>query len=111
MDLKQFLKSSLTNVWIAEPYICVYVRKSTRLINKKYRLCLDIGSVEVALHKRNNGVFTNFLQKFEQTAKQINRTVYVESILNPLLERKLKKRGYEYAGDFPGAPTMYKEII
>ena len=110
MDLKRFLASPLRNVWISEPYIRVYVRKSIRLIDNVHRDCLDIGSVEVEPHKRNNGVFSKFLLKFEKTAKRLNRAVYVESILNSRLEEMLKKRDYKYLSDFSGAPTMYKEI-
>ena len=110
MDLKQFLTSPLRNVWISEPYIRVYVRKSIRLIDNIQRDCLDIGSVEVEPHKRNKGVFSKFLLKFEKTAKQLNRVVYVENVLNPRLEEMLERREYRYLGNFPGAPTMYKEI-
>jgi hypothetical protein len=112
MDLKQFLSSKLVNVWISEPNINVYVRKSTRLINNELRLCLDIGSVEVDLQKRNTGIFSSFLQKFEATAKGLNRTVYVECVLHSRFENFLLKKGYSYLRRSVDniAPDMYKEV-
>ena len=114
MNLKQFLSNdSLRNAWLDEPNMKVYVRRSIRYLADIPNLspCLDIASIEVDEDHRGNGVFTAFLDRFEQEAKKLNRVVFVESILEPRLYQYLLTRGYT---DVPGtcemSPCVFKIV-
>jgi GNAT superfamily N-acetyltransferase len=89
----------------------VYVRRSVRYLTNTPVKCLDVASIEVDEDHRGNGVFTAFLNRFEQEAKKLNRVVYVESILEPRLYQFLLTKGYK---DVPGtcetSPTVFKII-
>ena len=111
MNLLQFLAQPQSNLWISERNIKVYVRKSMRYIPWTLVPCLDLANVEVTESKRGQGIFTAFLSKFETEAAKLKRIVYVESILEPRLEKFLLARGYLY---FPNtseiAPSMFKSL-
>ena len=112
MNLDTFLSSEFArNAWIHEHSINVYVRKSVRIIDRNPVPCLDLASVEVDEEDRENGIFAEFLNRFEREAKKLNRAVYVESILNTRLIKYLEKRGYQivpHSSDL--SPNMFKII-
>lgn len=97
MNLNTFINSpNIRNAWIQEKDIQVYVRRSIRALESKMVPCFDIGSVEVNEESRGKGIFTAFLRRFEKYAKQANKAVFIESILNKDLEEFLIKNGYSY---------------
>jgi len=110
MNFDTFIQSEkVRNAWIYERDIAVYIRRSQRFINDKAIFCLDIGSVEVVENHRGIGIFTSFLNRFEEAAMKLNRAVFVESILNARLVSFLARRGYAkhpHSADF--CPSMYK---
>ena len=110
MNLIQFLESELLpNHWIREHQIDVYVRKSKRYINSQMFPFLDIGTVTVDAKHRHRGIFTAFLDRFENEARKLKRGVYIESILNPRLYQFLLKIGYiPVPGIDPISPSVYK---
>lgn len=110
MNLNEFLSTkNLNNSWIRENHIDVYVRRSNRLIGSETFPMLDIGSVQVDENFRGLGIFTDFLERYEKEAKKLNRGVYVESILNPRLTKRLLTYGYFLVpGTHPLSPSMYK---
>lgn len=109
MNLSQFLANdSLRNAWLDEPDMKVYVRRSVRYLTNTPVPCLDVASIEVNEEHRGNGVFTAFLDRFEQEAKKLNRCVYVESILEPRLYQYLLTRGYK---DVPGTCEMSPSVF
>lgn len=116
MNFDGFLSNEkIRNAWIAERDIDVYVRRSVRLLDKTSTTatpCLDIGSVEVNEDHQGIGIFTGFLNRFEQAAEKLNRAVYIiESIQNPRLRKFLAKRGYKIvSGSTDLAPNMFKII-
>ena len=115
MNFDDFISNkSIRNVWIAERDIDVYVRKSIRLLDKSSTTptpCLDIGSVEVYEPHRGIGIFTGFLDRFEQAAIKLHRAVYVESIQNPRLQKFLERRGYQMVPNSNEiAPNMFKIV-
>jgi len=112
MNLSKFLiNDKVRNLWIEEPHMRVYVRRSFRNIGSKTFLCLDCASVEVDEDYRGKGIFSTFLIRFEKEAKKLNRAVFVESIQEPRLRNYLLTIGYK---DVPGtsefAPNMYKIV-
>jgi GNAT superfamily N-acetyltransferase len=115
MNFDAFLSNqNIRNQWITERDISVYVRRSVRVLDATMpKLCLDIGSVEVEEKHRGMGIFTGFLKRFEEAAKQLNRAVYVESIMEPRLVKFLLRNGYQYV---PGqtdkdlAPNLFKRV-
>lgn len=111
MNLKEFIESDIKNIWIEEPNIRVYVRRSLRcLTGNTLEKCLDIASVEVDENKQRQGIFTKFLVEFEQSAKKLNRYVFIESILHEKLLEFLVKRGYEYTDvSTLTCPSLYKK--
>ncbi len=113
MNLDQFVEDkNVRNAWIQETDLDAYVRKSLRMLDSKSQVstpCLDIGSVEVDEPNRGKGIFTAFLEQFEQAAKKVNRTVYVESILNSRLKVFLLAKGYQLAPNSSDlSPNLFK---
>ena len=101
----------IRNTWIYERDISIYVRRSQRFIDGKVIPCLDIGSVEVIEKHRGIGIFTSFLNRFEEAAKKLNRAVFVESILEPRLVSFLNRREYtNYRLSTDLCPSMYKKF-
>lgn len=82
MNLREFSKSRFRSLWISEPGLEAYVRKS---IHKG----IDIDLANLAAVNPGNGAFTLFLDTYESTF-----VFRVESIVNPNLCAYLKKRGY-----------------
>jgi GNAT superfamily N-acetyltransferase len=113
MNLDLFLSSEYpTNIWISERDIEVYVRKSMRVIGNTTHPCLDIGSVEVREERRGQGTFKAFLSRFEKKARELNKWVYVESILNRRLLTYLATQGYELVpGTSEFSPSMVKKLL
>lgn len=110
MNFDMFIRSEkVRNTWIYERNIAIYVRRSRRFITGKVTLCLDLASVEVTEKHRGIGIFTSFINRFEQAAKKLNRTVFVESILEPRLVSFLNRREYtNYQLSTDLCPSMYK---
>lgn len=112
MNLDQFLaEKNLRNTWIREHHLDVYVRKSFRLLDASTTAtpCLDIGSVEVDEGQHGKGIFTAFLERFEQVAKTEKRAVYIESILNNQLKTFLLSRGYQMTPNSSDlSPNVFK---
>jgi len=114
MTLNQFIEdANVRNTWIQEADLDAYVRKSFRLLDasSSARPCLDIGSIEVDEPNRGKGIFTAFLERFEQVAKKANRAVYIESILNPRLKTFLLSKGYQLLPNTSDlSPCVFKII-
>ena len=110
MNFDTFIQSDkVKNTWIHERDISIYVRRSQRFIDDKATLCLDLASVEVVEGHRGIGIFTSFLNRFEEAATKLNRTVFVESILNARLIYFLSRRGYvKHPHSVDLCPSMYK---
>ena len=116
MNLTEFLNTKWPpNQWIEEPHMRIYVRRSLRMLgnNKdgenKLTPCLDVATIEVDEEKRGKGLFTLFLSRVENEAKNLHRNVYVESIQEPRLVKFLTKRGYEFVPNTcEWNPSMFK---
>ena len=110
MNFDMFIRSEkVRNTWIYERNIAIYVRRSRRFIAGKVTLCLDLASVEVVEKSRGIGIFTSFLDRFEEAATKLNRAVFVESILEPRLVSFLNRREYtNYQLSTDLCPSMYK---
>ena len=97
MKLNEFSKDlNIRNKWIYERKINVYIRRSSRIIGTLYLPCLDLATVEVDENYRGQGIFTKFLIRFEKLAKNENRVVFVENIMNERLKTFLLSNGYKY---------------
>lgn len=79
----------------------VYLRITQRHIEGKIENTLDLSSVEVGEDYQKKGYFSVLLDVFEQVANNQRRYVYVESVLNPVLEAKLLKSGYTRLPELP----------
>jgi hypothetical protein len=109
MNLSTFLASNIKNSWIELKHLRVYLRKSNRYLDKNTTTpCLDIASISVDENKQGQGIFTKFLDKFENIAKKLDRIVFIESILNDrLLKFLIEKRGYTLRKNST-PPSVYK---
>ena len=85
-----------TNQWYNFPlyHMVAYIRVTSRYINDEYIKTIDLSTVEVSEAYMNKGFFTKFIQEIEYLAKVYSRTIYVESIINPILGDFLVRRGY-----------------
>jgi GNAT superfamily N-acetyltransferase len=109
MNLEGFLVSRLANTHLDEPGLRVYVRKSNRLWEGRLLPCLDIGNVTVDEEQRGRGVFTDFLERFEEAARKMGRASLVECILEPRLYAFLLRRGYrDLSMSHPLSPTVVR---
>jgi GNAT superfamily N-acetyltransferase len=105
----QFIESDFRNLWIRQRYLTAYVRKSKRYINQHLVECFDIGDVGVDERHRRKGVFRRFLKEVEDAAAARGRVVFVESVMNPVLEEYLVKMGYTYDPRYyHPAPSLWK---
>lgn len=112
MNLNSFLLNlHLRNAWIQEPHMKIYVRRSKRSLDVHLiESCLDLASVEVSEKYRGKGLFTKFVERFEQAAEDLDRTVFVESILEPRLVGFFEGRGYKQMDNStPTCPCLFKE--
>ena len=71
-----------------------FFRVTKHLVNGTQVKTIDIASIES--REEGKGAFTSFISSLEHLAASHGYYVYVESILNPVLERKLKSRGYSF---------------
>lgn len=112
MNFDIFIQSdNVRNAWIHERDISIYIRRSVRFIDNEAIPCLDIGSVEVVEKHRGIGIFTSFLNRFEEASKKLNRVVFIESILNARLVSFLARRGYvKHPHSVDICPSMYKVL-
>ena len=112
MNFDTFIVSpKIRNCWVHERDLSVYVRRSMRFIGKEAVKCLDIASVEVNEKRRGCGIFKEFLARFEVEAKNLNRAVFVESILEPRLLQFLFKRGYiKHPHSTDICPSVFKVL-
>jgi GNAT superfamily N-acetyltransferase len=105
MTLQQFLESDLRNSWISEGYIDVYVRKSRRIIDGQLTPCFDVASVTVQEDQQGKGLFTQFMQRI---ILEIDTMIYVESILNPAVERVCESLGFTIVKNFEDVNAYIK---
>jgi predicted N-acetyltransferase YhbS len=86
--------------------IVAYVRVTSRLIDGKMMQTIDIGNVSVYEEHQKKGVFKDFLSSVEEMAHRFDRTVYIESVLSPVLLEKLPQ--YGYTSNQQECPSFYK---
>jgi GNAT superfamily N-acetyltransferase len=100
MKLHEFSKDlNIRNKWVYERKINVYIRRSSRIIGTLRLPCLDLATVEVDENYRGQGIFTKFLIRFEKLAKNENRVIYVENVMNERLKMFLLTNGYKLHQD------------
>ena len=84
--------------WVKEGHVEAYLRVTKRVWDGKYVDTIDFASGEVPESKQGNGHFTRFLIKLEEWADDLDRALYFENVINPILEGMLVRRGYAQAG-------------
>lgn len=97
-SFEQFVNQRVRNLWIKEPGIQIYVRKS---------LTKERGDFELAnmnADRPGKGALTNFLDKYEGQYQ-----FFVENIQEPRLEAYLLRRGYERVGDLEPPSYLFKK--
>lgn len=98
-SFEKFLEGPWQNLWITEPGINIYVRKSKRL-----GIYSTIDLANITAHRPGKGALTSFLDRFEK-----DHIFYVENIFNDRLVPYLERRGYIIVNDsYPWC--MIKEI-
>jgi hypothetical protein len=100
------------NAWLSFGPLEVYIRKSE--IPTELGRNLQIANVSVPAQEQQHGHFTRFLDMIETYARDNQwDSVYVENVLNPVLERFLLKHGYDVFKKHGWAqwpPCLYKRI-
>jgi N-acetylglutamate synthase-like GNAT family acetyltransferase len=96
-------KSYLTNEWLNNGEMKIYVRKSVRCIDSRKLIAFDIVSVEV--RNKGKGYFTKFLNE----AHNLNpwNITYIENVFFTRFQRFFEKNGYIKIGNL--IPCYYKE--
>lgn len=102
----------VTNEWLKFNGMQVYVRLSSRYINKESDLrerVLDLASIDV--RQRGKGKFTAFLKRAEAEAFRRGLSVFVENVFEERFQRFFEKQGYTVTNqrdvEANGAPPCY----
>ena len=99
------------NEWLSftEHHVTAYVRKTVRFIyGIGLQNTLDLANVEVEEAWQGIGNFKRFLAYFEAVAYRRGLTVYVESVLNPILSAYLDRLGYAHVS-FGNYYKLYRQ--
>lgn len=81
-----FLNAPVKNVWIYVGGFKLYIRKSTRLFNKRYGSYIDIANIEVPEEYRDYGSFSGLVSFLKKEVLSRNYDgVYVECVHEPRL--------------------------
>ena len=95
--LTDFLDSPQKTTWLnmvrGSTRLSVYVRKSRRYLEGRLQDAIDIATANA--YPQGTGLFTAFVEKVEQIAKERDLIVFVESILNEQLISFFVRRGYK----------------
>lgn len=108
-DLIEFLNAKHEkNCWFVYDTFKVYVRKAMRTLPpmRAFFDTLDIATINVYEEHQGNGIFTAYLTMAEDLAKEADRIVFIENVLNPRLAQWLECRGYSRMGP-PELPSYF----
>lgn len=96
--------------WIESDEGKIYLRLTSRLIANDRQDTIDLATVEIDPDHEGQGVFRKCLEVIERHAAQNNRTVFVESVLSPILASTLARRHYQITNphDDPSTPCFAK---
>lgn len=72
----------------------IYLRASRRLLGGKVLDTIDLATVELHEEFWGKGVFSQVLAQVERKAAEHGRAVFVENVLNPIIDGALRRRGY-----------------
>lgn len=101
MNLPEFIASPHTNLWIAEPGLLYYVRKSFR-----YRGAIDLANVETVRDGTVAG-FWRFLKRYSKTVP-----FRVENVINRDMAVYFRRLGWRETKDYYAAiPTFYSPLF
>lgn len=93
---RDLASGSRFNRWYRLPnyHAEVYARSTQRFINRELVHSLDLAAVEVREEQRGKRNFSTLLAYLEFLALHHNKTLYVESVMNPIVWEALERRGY-----------------
>jgi GNAT superfamily N-acetyltransferase len=80
------------NQWIESDKMHVYVRKAYHVVDGKWKVSLDIGSIEVDEKHRQKGHAKRFISHALKVCPW--NIVYVENVQNPILREYLRKENW-----------------
>lgn len=90
-QLDDFIDSPVSNKWLNDGILSVYVRKGYHVYDGMILNTLDIANIStISEQYQGKGYFKTFMKK----AESIGKPIWVECIHNPLLSRMLVKHGY-----------------
>lgn len=98
MSWQQKIKNMPGRAWIKAPGLKVYVRKSHRCLDLSdegygpLARTLDLANVEA--DDPGHGAFTAWFPEFEALAEELNRRIFIESVLNRRLRAWFERHGY-----------------
>jgi GNAT superfamily N-acetyltransferase len=99
-DLRRFLSERQSNKWLEYDHFRVYIRKAQRTL-PPFRMffdVIDVANISVQESHQGKGIFTEWLTAAEDIAKETDRIVFVENVLNKKLAGWLERRGYSRMG-------------
>jgi GNAT superfamily N-acetyltransferase len=103
--LPEFLAGRARVAHIGSQGLTLYMRRSRRPWQGGAVPCLDVGSIELHPTLRGAGVGKRIFDRIEAVARGGKRCVYVENVLNPVLERLLLRRGIYVPYTHGGRPV------
>ncbi len=92
------LREGITlNRWysINEYHLNAYIRITKRYFNGIFYNTIEVANIKVDEEYQHKGYFSAFLNELENLANSFNRILYVESVINPILKKYLRKCKYK----------------
>ena len=111
----QFIQDAhpLSREWVVDGNLSIYTRTTVHYFGGQSVRCVDLANFGIEDEElRGQGEFTAFLEKAERIAQELDRTVFVESLVNEQLYHFLCRRGYVPTTpdeDWNGA-SLYKKV-
>lgn len=102
MLVKGELTGRPVNAYVNDDYTEAYIRVTRRYLEGEWVKTLELGNVNVDEAHQRKGHFKALLMLLEELASEYGRIVFIESVLNDMLVKKLPSYGYKWiSGSYP----------
>lgn len=114
--LRDFVTENHSNHWPSRTRLLfegieVYVRMTTRVMGNTFGKTIDLADITIPDNLHGRKLFSRILLEFERLAVQHERSVYVESIVSPIIRSALARRGYSFMDGLLGSAWKSPESL
>lgn len=114
--LRDFVTENHTSQWPSRAKLYfgeieLYARMTSRVMGTTYGKTIDLADITIPDNLRGRKLFSRILLEFERLAVQHERSVYVESIVSPIIRSALARRGYSFMDGLLGSAWKSPESL